>query len=140
MLGFALLITGSGVSVPICVTEHRRVKGNRSIVYHVLGFILRVVEQIEELHAELHSEAFRQFEVLVKPHVHVPRWRSGTNSDARSSDSSQLISVDAEHIRIQPGLGIGTTGAARFTSNAIRSIKPVRETGSYTGGVAKSLD
>src|SRR6266850_5494405 len=46
-----------------CIGEHRRIEVDRGVVNDVVSHILRVVEQIEELHSELQSKALREFEV-----------------------------------------------------------------------------
>ena len=87
-----------------------------------------MVKEVEKLHAELHLDALRDFEVLVDTHVHIPRRRAGTNSDSRVSNGSQLEAVDGEHIGIEIGLGISTTCTARLPGNTIGPLAASRGT------------
>src|SRR5207247_11129381 len=120
--------------------EPRWIERTSVVCLHVVADVLALSEQIEELHAELQLDALGAFEVLVDTHLHVPRRRSGTDSDSRSSDLSQLVTVDGEHIGIEPGFGVGTTRAAGYTCNTIRTVPVSSDAISYTGGIAESLN
>ena len=64
---------------------------------------IRMVEYVEEIHAELHSDAFRQLEVLVDRQVRIQEARTTTIASRLHvrMNGADLIADEREGIRIE---------------------------------------
>lgn len=122
-----------------CIPKYRVVEVDRGVVYYVVCDVLWMVKEIEELHAELHLNAFRDFEILVDPGVHISGWRTGANAHSGVTNRPQLEAGDAEHIGIEVRPGIRATRAARLTRNTIRALFIGSGAISYARRIAESL-
>ena len=122
---------GCAIENAVCIRFHdgaariakdRLVEVDRRVIDYILCRILRMVEKVEKLHAELHLDAFGYFKILVNTQVHVPRGRPGTDSNPCVSDGPQLEAAGGEHIGIEVGRRISATCTAWLTGNTIRTL------------------
>jgi hypothetical protein len=106
----------------------------------LIGAELGLVEEVEELHAELHGHAFCDLEVLVHGEVRIGDSGSFATTNALVAEATNLEVVDCEGIGIEPLVLRSTViPAVLAPASPVRSDVPLRGTGS-ADAIRRSID
>src|SRR5229473_2342430 len=79
--------------------------------------VLRMVEEIEEVHLELHLDPLCQLKVLAEGQVYVAVTRPRADSKTLAAFLSNLEAVQGEHVGVEPLPRVAGVGAAALSSN-----------------------
>src|SRR5712691_6701363 len=80
--------------------------------------ILRMIEEIEEVHLELHLDPLCQLKVLAEGQVYVAVTRPRADAKALASFLSNLEAVQGEHVGVEPLPRVAGVGAAALSRDA----------------------
>ena len=121
------------------VSIHNVVKSDGLVDDHTLRAVGRMIEEVEELKAELRLDALADLEVLV--HAKVDAGVAGTQASANASvaDMTQLVAVHRKHIGVDELGGVHASGAAGLASHPVRSILRRGRSDPHARGITQAL-
>src|SRR5216684_4616402 len=114
---------GGGVSRPdaVCV----KLRGGPIEVHAKLAVasdgtrqVLRMVEEIEEVHLELHLDPLCQLKILAEGQVYVAVTRPRADAKALAALLADLEAVQGEHVGVEPLPRVAGVGAAALSRDA----------------------